>query len=163
MKNGVYLLLGSNLGEREKNLSDARDSIQHIGSLLAVSSIYQTEAWGQREQPDFLNQVVQIDFKKSPRELLLNILTIETNMGRVRTEKWGPRIIDIDILFLDDLIINEPDLIIPHPQLHLRRFTLLPLAELVPDLIHPVLHKSCAQLLEECTDHSGVIRCTSTL
>jgi len=162
MKNGVYLLLGSNLSDREKNLSDGRDSIQHIGSLLTVSSIYQTEAWGHREQPDFLNQVVQIDFKKSPRELLGNILTIETKMGRVRTEKWGPRLIDIDILFWEDLIINEPDLTIPHPQLHLRRFTLLPLVEIAPALIHPVLHKSCTQLLVECPDGSAVNRYAST-
>ena len=161
MKNGVYLLLGSNLGNREKNLSDARDSLQIIGSLLTVSSIYQTEAWGNREQPDFLNQVVQIDFKKSPQELLGNILTIETKMGRVRMEKWGPRIVDIDILFFDNLIINDPDLIIPHPQLHLRRFTLLPLAEIAPALNHPVFNKSCTQLLKECPDDSVINRYTT--
>ena len=156
MKNGVYLLLGSNLGNREENLLRARTSIQHIGSILTISSIYQTQAWGNTQQPDFLNQVVQIAFKNSPKELLNKILTIENDMGRMRTEKWGPRVIDIDILFVGQTIMSEPDLIIPHPQMHMRRFTLLPLAEIAPKFIHPLLDKSCSQLLEECTDHSTV-------
>ncbi len=156
MKNGVYLLLGSNLGKRKENLLLALRSIQHIGPVLTVSRIYQTQAWGNTQQPDFLNQVIQIAFKNSPKELLKKILTIENDMGRVRTDKWGPRIIDIDILFAGITVVNERDLIIPHPQLQMRRFTLLPLAEIAPEFIHPVLNKTCQQLLTECVDHSVV-------
>ena len=156
MKNGVYLLLGSNLGKRKENLLLAHQFIQHIGSILTVSSIYETQAWGNTQQPDFLNQVVQIVFKNSPKELLKKILTIENDMGRVRTDKWGPRIIDIDILFAGQTVLNELDLIIPHPQLHMRRFTLLPLTEIAPEFIHPVFKKSCDELLSECPDSSVV-------
>ena len=157
MKNGVYLLLGSNLGKQEENLSLARQSIQVISPIRTESSIYETQAWGNTRQPDFLNQVIQISFKRSPRELLGQLQEIENKMGRSRTEKWGPRIIDIDILFFEQLVLNETDLIIPHPGIALRRFTLLPLAEIAPEFIHPTLIKNCNQLLKECTDPSGVI------
>lgn len=156
MKNGVYLLLGSNLGDREGNLFTALQSLQSIGSIVTVSSIYETKAWGNIQQPDFLNQVIQITFKNPPELLLREILTIENNMGRVRSEKWGSRIIDIDILFVNQAIVSEPDLIIPHPQLHLRKFTLQPLTEIAPEFVHPVFKKNCHQLLEECSDHSVV-------
>lgn len=156
MENGVYLLLGSNLGNREENLLLARNSITRIGSIKTLSSVYQTQAWGNTQQPDFLNQVIQITSTQSSRELLAKIVTIENDMGRLRAEKWGPRIIDIDILFFGQKIVNEPDLSIPHPGIAMRRFTLLPLAEIAPDFIHPFLNKNCAQLLKECPDHSVV-------
>lgn len=156
MKNGVYLLLGSNLGDRQENLSIARNFVKNICSIMATSSIYQTQAWGNTEQPDFLNQVIQISFRKSPQQLLTEILAIENNMGRSRTEKWGARNIDIDILFFGRAVIHETNLVIPHPGIPLRRFTLLPLAEIAPGFIHPLLHENCAQLLGKCPDHSAV-------
>ncbi|MBK5277572.1 MAG: 2-amino-4-hydroxy-6-hydroxymethyldihydropteridine diphosphokinase [Bacteroidia bacterium] len=156
MDNGVFLLLGSNLGNREENLLYALNSIQHIGMVVASSAIYQTKAWGNTLQPDFLNQVVQIAYDKSPHQLLLEIHTLENEMGRLRSEKWGPRIIDIDILFFGQRIINEENLIIPHSGIAMRRFTLLPLSEIAPEFIHPVLNKNCNQLLKECPDTSYV-------
>lgn len=156
MENGVYLLLGSNLGNREENLLGARNSIENIGSIITASSIYQTQAWGNTGQPDFLNQVLQITFEESPQKLLMKTLSIENAMGRIRTEKWSPRIIDIDILFFGQTILNEKKLIIPHPGISIRRFTLLPLAEIAPEFIHPLLNKNGTRLLSECTDESSV-------
>jgi 2-amino-4-hydroxy-6-hydroxymethyldihydropteridine diphosphokinase len=156
MENGVYLLLGSNLGNRKGNLLQARNSIQNFGTVLTASSLYQTQAWGNPNQPDFLNQIIQIAYKKSPNQLLKEILAVENEMGRLRTEKWGPRIIDIDILFFGSTILKETNLIIPHPEIAKRRFTLLPLVEIIPDFFHPLLRKSSKQLLEECNDQSVV-------
>ncbi len=156
MENGVYLLLGSNLGNWEENLLGARNSIENIGSIITASSIYQTQAWGNTGQPDFLNQVLQITFEESPQKLLMKTLSIENAMGRIRTEKWSPRIIDIDILFFGQTILNEKNLIIPHPGISIRRFTLLPLAEIAPEFIHPLLNKNCTRLLSECADESSV-------
>ncbi|MEK6780441.1 MAG: 2-amino-4-hydroxy-6-hydroxymethyldihydropteridine diphosphokinase [Bacteroidota bacterium] len=161
MENGVYLLLGSNLGNREKNLFEARKSIQGISPIITTSSLYQTQAWGNTPQSDFLNQVIQIAFTNSPAKLLSELLAIENDMGRLRTEKWGPRIIDIDILFFGQLIINEVNLVVPHPEMAMRRFTLQPLVEIAPEFIHPILLKSCNQLLIECPDHSAIARLVS--
>ena len=156
MKNGVYLLLGSNLGDRKENLLHARDSIQNFGAITATSTLYQTQSWGNTQQPDFLNQVIQISYEKSPPQLLAEVLSIENEMGRQRIEKWGPRIIDIDILFFGNVTLDEKNLIIPHPEIAKRRFTLLPLVEIAPDFIHPRLGKNCKQMLKECKDHSVV-------
>lgn len=161
MKNGVYLLLGSNLGDRKENLLQAQNSIGHFGTILATSSLYQTQAWGNTHQPDFINQVIQISYEKSPQQLLTEVLALENEMGRLRTEKWGPRIIDIDILFFGQVTLAEKNLIIPHPEIAKRRFTLLPLVEIAPDLIHPLVNKSCKQLLDECSDYSIVELCQS--
>ena len=148
--------MGSNLGHREENLLHTRNSIQNFGTVLTASSLYQTQAWGNTNKPDFLNQIIQIAYKKSPNQLLVEILAVENEMGRLRTEKWGPRIIDIDILFFGQIILNDRNLTIPHPEIVRRRFTLLPLFEIAPDFIHPLLRKSSKQLLEECTDQSVV-------
>jgi 2-amino-4-hydroxy-6-hydroxymethyldihydropteridine diphosphokinase len=161
MKNGVYLLLGSNLGDRKENLLHARNYVQEFSAIIASSSLYQTQAWGNIQQPDFLNQVIQISFNKSPQRLLAKILDIENEMGRQRIEKWGPRIIDIDILFFGQVTLDEKNLAIPHPEIAGRRFTLLPLVEIAPDFIHPILGKNCKQLLAECTDRSLVELCNS--
>jgi len=150
----VFLLLGSNLGDRKEYLQKAIDLITtKLGTVAQVSSIYETEAWGKTDEPNYLNQVVEVNTTLSARQVLENILQIETRMGRVREEKWGSRIIDIDILFYGQDIINEPGLIVPHPELHNRRFTLEPLNEIAPDLQHPILKKSIFQLKSELKDN----------
>ena len=150
------MLLGSNLGDRKENLLHAQNSIRRLGAILATSSLYQTQAWGNTHQPDFLNQVIQISYEKSPQQLLAEVLGLENEMGRQRTEKWGSRIIDIDILFFGQITLAETNLIIPHPEIAKRRFTLLPLVEIASDFIHPLLGKNCKKMLEECADNSVV-------
>jgi len=155
--NQTYLLIGGNLGNRQKNLENAKELIAaKAGQVGKSSSLYETEAWGMRDQPAFLNQVLVLFTKLDPRQLLSTILDIEHQMGRERTQKFGPRAIDIDILFYNEAIIDEPGLTIPHPQLHLRKFTLEPLHEIAPAFIHPVLHKSITDLLKECPDPLAV-------
>ena len=151
--NQTYLLIGGNLGKREENLEHAKRSIAgRLGPVLKVSSIYETEAWGMKDQPAFLNQVLFVETELSPVAVLDAILSIEKEMGRTRMEKFGPRTIDIDILFFNDLVIQESSLTIPHPQLHLRRFTLEPLNEIAPNLKHPVFNKPISELLKESID-----------
>jgi 2-amino-4-hydroxy-6-hydroxymethyldihydropteridine diphosphokinase len=141
------LLLGSNLGNREGYLQKAIDLIEtELGVVTQKSSIYETEAWGKTDEPNYLNQVVKIDTELSARQVLENVLQIETKMGRMREEKWGSRIIDIDVLFYGQEIIDEPGLIVPHPELHKRKFTLEPLNEIAPDWQHPLLKKRIFQL-----------------
>lgn len=153
----LYLLLGGNLGDRPAYLSQARDRIaRQIGPIVCSSGLYETAAWGKTDQPAFLNQVLEVQAEVTPEQVLLLINQMEQELGRVREEHWGARVIDIDILFYDNLVQQTQRLTIPHPQLHLRRFTLLPLAELAPELIHPVLGKSINQLLQECPDELEV-------
>ena len=153
----VYLLLGSNLGDRLQVIDAAKDLIKHqIGEIASSSSVYETAPWGVVEQPAFLNQIIIVKTGKAPEEVLRIILDIEHELGRVRYERWGARVIDIDILYFDDLILDTARLTIPHPRLHERRFTLAPLAEIAPNFIHPVLNKSSEQLMAECTDISKV-------
>lgn len=150
----VFLLLGSNLGDRKAYLQRAIDLIEiELGVVAQKSSIYETEAWGKTDEPNYLNQVIQVETQLSARRVLEKILQVETRMGRVREEKWGSRIIDIDILFYGQAIIDEPGLVVPHPQLHNRKFTLEPLNELAPDLQHPVLKKSIFNLKNELKDN----------
>ena len=157
IKNIVYLLLGSNLGDRLQILQAARELIQkQIGEIDTISSIYETAPWGVLDQPSFLNQVVKVLTSLEPEETLRIILGIEHELGRVRYERWGARVIDIDILYFQDMILDSSRLTIPHPRLHERRFTLTPLAEIAPDFIHPLLKKSSVQLLEVCPDQSEV-------
>ncbi len=145
--------MGGNLGNRTLYLQQARESIaSQVGTVLRSSKLYETAAWGKTDQPSFLNQVLEVQTKLSPEEVLQSINLIEHELGRVRQEHWGARVIDIDILFYDNLVQQTQRLTIPHPQLHLRRFTLLPLAELTPDMMHPVLRQSITQLLETCED-----------
>lgn len=149
----VYLLLGGNLGNRTLYLQQARESInQRVGSIAQTSKVYETAAWGKTDQPTFLNQVLEVETMLSPEEVLQRINHIEQELGRVRQEHWGARVIDIDILFYDELVLQTQRLTIPHPQLHLRRFTLMPLAEIAPDLVHPVLGQRIHVLLENCPD-----------
>ena len=156
MSNGIFLLLGTNVGNRASNLDNARKAIADLGKIISLSSTYQTEAWGKTDQPAFYNQAVEISTSFNPSELLEKILSIELELGRKREEKWGPRVIDIDILFYGEIIVRHKDLTIPHPGIPLRRFVLVPLCDIVPKMIHPELRKSIAVLLEECTDPLNV-------
>ena len=150
----TYLLLGSNLGDRKKYLFDATANIeQKIGVIIRKSSLYQTASWGKPDQPDFINQVISVDTDLLPLELLKKVLEIELVLGRQRVEKWGSRTIDIDILFYESSIVNHPDLTIPHPYLHERRFSLMPLAEIAPDIIHPIFNRSIKELLDNLSDN----------
>lgn len=149
----VFLLLGSNLGNRNTFLHNAIEHIElDIAPVVKKSAIYETQSWGKTDLPDYLNQVVMLQTMLSAQDVLHRILKIEIEMGRKREEKWGSRIIDIDILFYGSDIINEPNLVVPHPQLHNRRFTLEPLAMLAPDFIHPVLNKSILELKNSLKD-----------
>jgi 2-amino-4-hydroxy-6-hydroxymethyldihydropteridine diphosphokinase len=153
MYDGIFLLLGSNQGEPDRNLAVARKGIESgIGRIIAASSLYKSAAWGVEDQPDFYNQVVRIASADNPEQVLEKALGIERRMGRVRKEKWGPRLIDIDLLFYDGQVRDTPALRLPHPGIPQRRFTLLPLAEIAPEFLHPVLNKSIATLLSACPD-----------
>ncbi len=151
--NTAYLLLGSNLKNPEHQLSSARNHIAaEIGEILNTSSLYATAAWGNTDQPDFLNQVIVVDTDFSAEALMKTILNIEENMGRIRTQKNAPREIDIDILFFNNDIIDLPELTVPHPLLQERKFVLIPLNEIAPSFKHPVFLKTPQELLEICTD-----------
>ncbi len=155
--NKIYLLLGSNMGNSKKQLSSAISHIEKkIGPVKRRSGIYQTAAWGKTDQPDFLNQVIIADSTLTAGNIMQTILSIEKKMGRIRAEKNAPRIIDIDILFYNKNIISEKDLVVPHPAIQLRRFVLIPLNELSPNLQHPVLKKTIHQLLVSCPDKLDV-------
>ncbi|MEO6356337.1 MAG: 2-amino-4-hydroxy-6-hydroxymethyldihydropteridine diphosphokinase [Ferruginibacter sp.] len=151
--NKTYLLLGSNMGNSRLQLLKAIKNInQQIGKVTRQSNLYATAAWGNTNQPNFLNQVIVVETKLSAAATIDTILTIEEKMGRIRTTKNAPRIIDIDILFFNKEIISEKKLTVPHPQIQNRRFVLIPLNELSPGFKHPVSHKTVHRLLQDCTD-----------
>ncbi len=151
--NKVYLLTGGNIPDRYAYMEEARDWInKRLGKIIQESAIYETEAWGPIEQAAYLNQVLLIHTTLSPEEVLEGLQAIELLMGRKRKEKWGARVIDIDILFYNDDIINTPRLKIPHPWIAKRNFTLVPLLEIAPTLQHPVTKKSIAEIAELCED-----------
>lgn len=154
----VFLLLGSNLGDRLQILESAEMLIkERIGKIQSASSIYETAPWGVLDQPAFLNQILIVSTALSPEEVLRIVLEIEHELGRVRYERWGARVIDIDMLYYQDLILDSARLTLPHPRLHERRFTLVPLNEIAPDFIHPFLQKTTSQLLSECSDPGAVV------
>ncbi len=149
----AYILLGSNKGQRKQFLSKAKKEIgEHCGRLLKESSVYETAAWGNTKQAAFLNLVIVIYTKLSPDELMKTLLRIETGLGRIRTEKYGPRTIDLDILFYNELVYHSPVVTLPHPAIQDRKFVLVPLIELSPRKIHPVYKKTVSTLLKECAD-----------
>jgi 2-amino-4-hydroxy-6-hydroxymethyldihydropteridine diphosphokinase len=157
--NKVFLLIGGNIGDRLQNLHQAIDGLSAVcGPIIQQSAVYETAAWGITDQAAFLNQALLLTTSLPPQELITTILSVEEEMGRRRMEKFGPRVIDIDILFFNDDIIHEPNLIVPHPQLQNRRFALAPMHEIAPALVHPVLHKTIEQLLRECKDELPVKR-----
>jgi 2-amino-4-hydroxy-6-hydroxymethyldihydropteridine diphosphokinase len=146
MKTLVYLSLGSNVGDRAANMNTAIDRLRAFGEIVAVSSFYETEPVEFTAQPWFLNCAVTLDTDQSPKQLLAAILDIEQQLGRRREQKKGPRIIDIDILFFDNAIVDEQGLTIPHPAMQERRFVLEPLAEIAPDVLHPVFKRTIREL-----------------
>jgi len=153
----VFLLLGSNLGDRQAYLQLAVNYIEkEVAPITKKSSIFETQAWGKTDNPDYLNQVVVLETNLPSRTILEKILAIEIVVGRKREEKWGPRVIDIDILFYGCEIINEEGLVIPHPELHKRRFTIEPLAEIAPEFVHPVLNKTIFEIKSELNDKMHV-------
>ncbi len=153
----AVILLGSNLGDRERNLNEAAELIGKMALHVdRVSKTYSSNAWGKTDQPDFLNRVMGIKTNLIPSGLLKKLLETEQLLKRIRTEKWGPRIIDLDILFFDDLVYSDAALQIPHPGISSRRFTLIPLCEIYPDYIHPVYGIQVSRMLEKCEDR-GIV------
>lgn len=153
----VVLLIGGNEGDREYLISQALNLISALGKLLKVSSIYETQAWGENSEGNFLNQAVVLETSNSPEDLLKATQKIELTLGRTRHHHWGNRTMDIDLIYYDDQVFQTKHLIIPHPLMSERRFVLAPLAEILPDFIHPVFRLSSQMLLERCTD-SGEVR-----
>ncbi|MBK7407855.1 MAG: 2-amino-4-hydroxy-6-hydroxymethyldihydropteridine diphosphokinase [Saprospirales bacterium] len=154
----ALLHLGSNMGNRLENLKEAcRQLEQKAGRILQKSKVYETQPWGKTDQPDFLNMAVRLDTKSNPEALLRTIHLIEAEMGRVREEKWEPRIIDIDIALFADLVIQTPELAVPHPEMHLRNFVLVPLLDIAADWVHPILKESLEDLYWSNEDPLDVI------
>jgi 2-amino-4-hydroxy-6-hydroxymethyldihydropteridine diphosphokinase len=153
----IVLGLGSNLGDREKNLLLAIKKInEQAGTVSTVSSLYETEPWGKNDQPEFLNQVIVLESLLYPLPLLQKLQLIELDLGRKKTTEWGARTLDIDILFYGNEIIADKHITVPHPSIADRKFVLEPLCEILPAFIHPLLQKSSLQLLKECKDELQV-------
>ena len=151
--NSAYLITGGNMGQRDEQLSYAARLIEErCGNIIDRSSLYETAAWGKTDQNSFLNPALVLVTSLNARDLLNEILYIENLMGRDRVEKYGPRIIDIDIIFFNHQIIREDGLTIPHPEMAKRRFVLEPLNQVIPAYIHPVYYKTVSELLERCDD-----------
>ena len=152
--NTAYLLLGGNLGNREANLKKAIELLNDkIGKVIAISSLYETAAWGKTDQPSFLNQAVSLRTRLTALEVLEYALSIEQELGRVRKDKWGERLIDIDLILFGEEIINIPDkLQVPHPHMQDRKFVMEPLAEIAPEVIHPLLGETMLDICRNITD-----------
>lgn len=151
MSKGIFLQLGSNIESRTANLEHAKALItQKTGIIVAESTVYETKPWGVENQNDFFNQVIRIESDLSARELMRQCLAIEEEMGRKREVKWGPRNIDIDLLFYDEQVLVTKELILPHPRIGERMFVLVPLCEVAPYFIHPVEKVTCNDLMRLC-------------
>ena len=155
--NKAVILTGTNEGDLSSNLELALELVsENTGKVIKTSGVYETEPWGRKNQPVYYNQVFEINTPLDAFSLMKKLLSIEKKMGRERTIKWAPRLIDLDILYFNDEIINTPELKVPHPHLHDRRFTLVPLTEILPDFIHPVLKKTSSELLQDLADNLNV-------
>lgn len=153
-----FILLGTNLGNKVENLECARKLIHsELGKIARESSIYRTAPWGRSDQDFFLNQVIMVETHQLPQDAITICLDIEKKMGRVRHAKWTERIIDVDILYISDEVVNLPQLTVPHREIQNRRFTLVPLVQIAPDHQHPTLRKTNKELLETCPDNLEVI------
>ena len=160
--NKVYLLIGGNMGDRMANLTQAIHLInQEIGPIQLTSSIYETAAWGNTNQPDFLNQALMLETLLDAETMMHQLLNIEIGMGRKRDIPMGPRTIDLDIVYFNDLVIENELITIPHPKIAERRFVLMPLAEIAPQFLHPVLNKTNEALLKDCGDSLAVYKKTN--
>lgn len=156
-RKNAYLLLGTNMGDKIQNLNTAIAYIEKgVGKVFAKSNIYETAAWGKTDQPSFLNQAIGVQSKLEPLQMLETLLNIEQKMGRVRIEKWGQRLIDIDIIFYGDEIWEDDDLKLPHPEMHKRRFVLEPLSEIAENFIHPIFREKVSSILINLTDELTV-------
>lgn len=154
----VFLGIGSNIGNRAGNIHDAIGLLEkNVGKIAKKSHVYETQPWGEPNQDPFYNQVVMLNTTLDPRDLLDKISRIERELGRERKEKWGPRVIDIDILFYGKRVIRDKGLEIPHPELHKRGFVLVPMMEIAPEFEHPILNKQIDDLYMNCEDESAVI------
>lgn len=157
--NRVFIALGSNLGDRLFSMRQALGEIdRRLGPVVLCSSLYESAAWGDEDQQAFYNALCEIHTKISPLSLLHELQNIEKGLGKSKERTWGPRTIDLDIIYYGKKIIVEKDLIIPHPNMYLRNFVLQPLAEMAPEFIHPLMKKKTESLLRECPDHSKIDR-----
>jgi 2-amino-4-hydroxy-6-hydroxymethyldihydropteridine diphosphokinase len=152
----VFILAGSNLGDREAHLAHAVASLAEAGTVAHTSSVYETEPVGYPDQAWFLNQAIEMDTRLTPHGLLCLCQSVEASRGRVRYFANGPRTLDLDILLFGDMVVNDKDLIIPHPRMAERRFVLVPLAQIAADIVHPVFKQSIRSLLEHCPDSAGI-------
>jgi 2-amino-4-hydroxy-6-hydroxymethyldihydropteridine diphosphokinase len=158
----AFLLLGTNVGDRQLHLQHALKKIAgNTGTIVETSSVYETQPWGVTNQDNYLNMALQLETRLSVNELFEKLQEIEASEGRSNTARNAPRTLDIDILFFDGLVLESERLTIPHPRLHLRRFVLEPLVEIAPGIIHPVLRKPVNELLQDCTDDKNVRRLLS--
>ena len=156
--NTVYIQLGSNIGERESFITKSMYKVEDdIGKIITASSIFETTAWGNKNQNNFLNSVIEIKTPFDAFTILQKSQEIENNLGRERSDKWGERTIDIDILFYNNKIINTKELTVPHPLIQKRKFVLVPLSEIAPNYMHPILKKNISTLLSECKDTQKVL------
>jgi len=154
-----HLHLGSNQGDRQVNIARAIQMIEaEIGPILGSSAMYETAAWGKTDQEAFINIAIEVEHYESPTTLLNVVNRIEDQLGRVRAMKWGPRLIDIDIILMEDIVVDSKRLTIPHRLMHKRNFVLAPMVELAPDVIHPVLELTMIELYKACEDDSEVNR-----
>ncbi len=158
--NDVYLITGSNMGRKKDNLLKAEALLEeHCGTIIDRSALYETAPWGNPDQQPFLNRALMLRTPLNAADLISRILQVEEQMGRRRGEKFGPRIIDIDIIFYNHQVIHSPQLKVPHPELVHRRFVLQPLNDIIPAYIHPVLYKTVSELLQACEDPLEVKKC----
>jgi 2-amino-4-hydroxy-6-hydroxymethyldihydropteridine diphosphokinase len=154
-----HLHLGSNQGDRKVQLARAIQMIEEsIGPVLSSSAMYETDAWGKIDQNDFINIALEVEHYMTPNQLLKTVNKIEDQIGRIRLERWGPRLIDIDIIFIEDIVIDTEKLTIPHRLMHKRNFVLYPMVEIAAEFIHPVLNENLSSILEDCEDETEVRR-----